>query len=198
MCTDFASLSHTANVHRPAEQCSRWRKTTTGRRRCLPWWTDSSGTHGGRRNHLCLRSCNRCLPSRVAWATRCDRLLAVLTPLDRRRVPRHLRIGGIAHHSDLVTIRRPSALAVVSWDTHKFAAPSQTHPYHSDRTGGMTGQMDHSDITEDPHRETKYRPGPNPHWPVCHRFGPRFNTNRHPRFSPGIFICLHTPWGINH
>ena len=27
---------------------------------------------------------------------------------------------------------------------------------------------------EDPHRETKYRPGPNPHWPVCHRFGPRF------------------------
>ena len=25
---------------------------------------------------------------------------------------------------------------------------------------------------EDPHRETKYRPGPNPHWPVCHRFGP--------------------------
>ena len=179
-------------------KCSRWRKTTTGRRRCSPWWTDSSGTHGGRRNHLCLWSYNRCLPSRVAWATRCDRLLAVLKPLDRRRVPRHLRIGGIAHHSDLVTIRRPSALAVVSWDTHTFAAPSQTHPYHSDRSGGMNGQIDHSDITEDPHRETKYRPGPNPHWPVCHRFGPRFITNSHPRFSPGIFICLHTPWGINH
>ena len=97
-----------------------------------------------------------------------------------------------------VIIRRPSALAVVSWDTHKFAAPSQTHPYHSDRTGGMTGRMDHSDTTEDPHRETKYRPGPNPHWPVCHRFGPRFITNRHPRSSPGLFICLHIPWGINH
>ena len=38
---------------------------------------------------------------------------------------------------------------------------------------------------EDPHRETKYRPGPNPHWPVCHRFGPRFIINRHPRYSPG-------------
>ena len=131
---------------------------TTQRNKCSPWWTDSSGTHGGWQNHLCLQSCNRCLPSRVAWATRCDRLLAVLTPLDKRRVPRHLRIGGIVHHSDLVAIRRPSALAVVSWDTHKFAAPSQTHPYHSDRTGGMTGRMDHSDVTEDPHRETKYRP----------------------------------------
>ena len=58
----------------------------------------------------------------------------------------------------------------------------------------MTGRMDHSDTTEDPHRETKYRPGPNPHCPVCHRFGPHFITNRHPRSSPGIFICLHIPW----
>ena len=27
---------------------------------------------------------------------------------------------------------------------------------------------DPSEVVEDPHRETKYRPGPNPHWPVCH------------------------------
>ena len=121
------------------------------------------------------------------------------TPLDRRRVPRHLRVGGTAHHSDLVvTIRRSSALAVVSWDTRKLAVPSHIHLYHSDRTGGMTGRMDHSDTTADPHRETKYRPGPNPHWPVCHRFGPRFIITRHPRSSPGIFIRLHIPWGINH
>ena len=135
---------------------------------------------------------------RVAWATRCDRLLAVLTPLVRRRVPSHLRIRSIAHHSDLVTIRGPSASAVVNWDTHRFAAPSQTHLYHSDRTGGSIGQMDHSDVTADPHRETKYRPGPNPHWPVCHQFGPRFITDHHPRSSPGKFICLHTPWRFNH
>ena len=125
---------------------------TTGRRRCSPWWTDSSGTHRGRRNHLCLRSCNRCLLSCVAWATRCDRLLAVLTPLDRRQVPRHLRVEVTAHHCDLVaTIRRSSVLAAVSWDTRKLAAPSQIHLYHSDRTVGMTGRMDHSDTTADPH-----------------------------------------------
>ena len=172
---------------------------TTGRRRCSPWWTDSSGTHRGQRNHLCLRSCNRCLLSRVAWATRCDRLLAVLTPLDRCRVPRHLRVEVTAHHSDLVaTIRRSSVSAAVRWDTRKLAAPNQIHLYHSDRTVGMTGRMDRSDTTADPHRETKYRPGPNPHWPVCHRFGPRFIITRHLRSSPGIFIRLHIPWGINH
>ena len=45
--------------------------------------------------------------SRVAWATRCDRLLAVLTPLDRCRVPSRLRIRNIAHHSDLATSSLP-------------------------------------------------------------------------------------------
>ena len=121
-----------------------------------------------------------------------------LDPLDRHRVPSRLRIRNIAHHSDRATIPGPNVLAVVSWDTHKFAAPNRTHLFHSGRTGGLTGQMDHSDVMEDPHRETKYRPGPNPHWPVCHRFGPRFIINRHPRYSPGKFIYLHTLWGINH
>ena len=52
-------------------RCSRWRRMTTGKRRkCSPWWTVSSGAHRGRRNHLCHRSCNRCLLLRVAWATR--------------------------------------------------------------------------------------------------------------------------------
>ena len=37
-----------------------------------------------------------------------------------------------------------------------------------------------------------------PFWPVCHRFGPRFIINRHPRYSPGKFIYLHALWGINH
>ena len=129
---------------------------------------------------------------------RCYRLLAVLTPLDRHRVPSRPRIRNITHHSDRATIPGSNVLAVVSWDTHKFAAPNRTHLLHSGRTGGLTGQMDHSDVMEDPHWETKYRPGPNPHWPVCHRFGPRFIINRHPRYSPGKFIYLHTLWGINH
>ena len=159
---------------------------TTGRRRCSPWWTDSSGTHRGRRNHLCLRSCNRCTPLRVAWAMRCDWIARRFRrSLDRRRVLGHPRIKNIAHHSDHATIPGPNVSAVVSWDTHRFAVPNRTHLFHSGRTDGLIGQMDHSDVMGDPHRETKYRPGPNPHWPVCHRFGPHFIINRHPRYSPG-------------
>ena len=147
----------------------------TGKSRCLPWWTDSSGTHRGRRNHLCRRSCNKCSPSRVAWDTRCDRLLAVPTPLAGHRVPRHHQAKDTAHHFDLVaTIPRWSVSAAVRWD--------------------MDGWSDRSDGPQ----ETKYRPGPDPHWPVCHRFGPRFIITRHLRSSFEIFICLLIPWGINH
>ena len=52
--------------------------------------------------------------------------------------------------------------------THKFVAPNWTHLFRSGQVDGLTGRMDHSEVVEDPHRETKYRPGPNPHWPVCH------------------------------
>ena len=117
VCTYFASMGHTASVHRPAEQVFTLEEDDN-------------------------RKYNRCLPSRVAWVMRCDRLLAVLTPLDRCRVPSRLRIRNIAHHSNLATIRGPNVLAVASWDTHKFVAPNRTHLSHS----GRTGQMDHSDV----------------------------------------------------
>ena len=159
VCTDFASLSHTTSVQR---------RRTTGRRRCSPWWTVSSGTHRGRRNHLCHRSCNRCSLSRIAWATRCDRSRDASTLLDRRRVLDRPRIRIIALLSDHVIIPGLSVSAVVSWDTPKFVAPNRTHLSHSGQVDGWTGRMDPSEIVEDPHRETKYRPGPNPHWPVCH------------------------------
>ena len=172
---------------------------TTRRRRCSPssWWTVSSGTHRGRRNHLYHRSCNRCSLLRVAWATRCDRSLDASTLLDRRRVLDRPRIKNIALHFDHATIPGLNVSAVVSWDTHKFVAPNRTHLFRSGRVDGLTGQMDHSDVVEDPHRETKYRPGPNPHWPVCHRFGPCFIIFCHPSYSSGQFIYPHTPWGFN-
>ena len=136
---------------------------TTGRRRCSPWWTVSSGTHRGRWNHLCHRSCNRCSLLRVARATRCDRSRDASTSLlDRRRILDRPRIRIIALHSDHVIIQGLSVSAVVSWDTPKFVAPNRTHLSHSGQVDGWTGQMDPSEIVEDPHRETKYRPGPNP------------------------------------
>ena len=47
---------------------------------------------------------------------------------------------------------RPNVLAAASWDTHRFVAPNRTHLSHSGWTGGSTGQMDHSDVMEDPRR----------------------------------------------
>ena len=114
VCTDFASLSHTANVHRPAEQVFVLEKDDDREEEMFAVVDRQQGTHGGRWNHLCLRIYSRCSPSHVAWAMRCDRLLAVLTPLDKHRVPSRLRIRNIAHHSDLATIPGPNASAVVS------------------------------------------------------------------------------------
>ena len=122
----------------------------------------------GRRNHLCHRSCNRCSLLRVAWATRCDRLRDALTLLDRHRALDRPRIRIIALHLDHVITPGLSVSAVVSWVIPKFVAPNRIHLCRSGQVDGWTGRTDPSEVVEDPHRETKYRPGPNPHWPVCH------------------------------
>ena len=68
-------------------------------------WTDSSGIHRGRRNHLCHRSCNRCSLLRVAWATRCDRSHDASTRLDRHRALVRPRIRIITLHLDHVILQ---------------------------------------------------------------------------------------------
>ena len=177
-------------------RCSRWKRRTTGRRKCSPWWTDSSGTHRGRRNHLCHRSCNRCSLSRVAWATRCDRSRDASTLLDRHRALDRPRIRIITPHLDHTIIPGLSVSAVVSWDTPKFVAPNRTHLSSFGQVDGKTGRTDPSEIVEDPDRETKYRPGPNPHWPVCHQFGPRFIIFCHLICSSGHFNYPNIRWGF--
>ena len=163
VCTDFASLSHTTNVHRPAEQVFALEEDDDREEEMFAvvdrqqWNTQRAA-----------ESCNRCSLLRVTWATRCDRSLDASTLLDRHRVLDRPRIRNIALHFDHVTIPGLNVSAVVSWDTLKFVVPNRTHLFHSGQVDGWTGRMDPSEIVEDLHRETKYRPGPNPHWPVCH------------------------------
>ena len=194
VCTDFASLSSSPVCTVRRNRCSRWRKTTTKKRRCSPWWTDSSGTRKGRRNHLCHRSCSRCSLSRVAWATKCDQSHAGSTPLDRHRALAKLRMGIIALHLNHATTPGLSVLAAVNWDTLRFAVQNRTHLFRSDQADGSTGRTDLDGIVEHHHRETKYRPGPNPHWPVCHQIGPRFIHTCHFISSSGHFIYFHIRW----
>ena len=106
----------------------------------------------------------------------------------------NLRIGSIALHLNHATTPGLSVLAVVSWDTLKFAVQNRTHLFRSGQVDGSTGRTDLDGIVEHLHRETKYRPGPNPHWPVCHRIGPRFIHACHFIYSPGHFIYFHIRW----
>ena len=175
-------------------RCSRWKRRTIKKRRCSPWWTDSSGTHRGRRNHLCRRSCSRCSLSHVAWDTRCDRFRDASTHLDRHRALDSLQTGIIALHSSLETTPGLSASAAASWDILKFAAPSRTHLFRSGQADGWTGRIDLDGIVEHHHRETKYRPGPDPYWPVCHRIGPHFIHVYQLIYSSRNFIYSHTRW----
>ena len=143
---------------------------------------------------FCHRSCSRCSLSRVTWATRCDQSHAGSTPLDRHRALAKLRIGIIALHLNHATTPGLSVLAAVSWDTLKFAVQNRTHLFRSGQVDGSTGRTDLDGMVEHPHRETKYRPGPNPHWPVCHRIGPRFIHTCHFISSSGHFIYFHIRW----
>ena len=136
VCTDFASLSHTTSVHRPAEQVFALEEEEDREEEMFAMVDDSSGTHRGRRNHLCHRSCSRCLLLHVTWATRCDRSHDASTLLDRLRALDCPRIRIIALHLDHVITPGLSVSAVVSWDTPKFVAPNRTHLFHSGQVDG--------------------------------------------------------------
>ena len=100
VCTDFASLGHTTNVHRPAEQVVALEEDDDREEEMFAVVDRQQwNTRRAAEPPLSPLYYSRCSPSRVAWAMRCDRLLAVLTPLDRHRVPSRLRIRSIAHHS---------------------------------------------------------------------------------------------------
>ena len=176
VCTDFASLSHTTNVHRPAEQVFALEEDDDREEEMFA------------------------MVDRQQWNTQ----RAAEPPLSpelqqmfalARRMGYEMR--PIAHHFDHATIPGLNVSAAVSWDTHKFVVPNRIHLFRSGRVDGLTGQMDHTDAVKDLHRETRDRLGPNPHWPVCHRFGPRFIIICHPSYSSGQFIYPQTPWGFN-
>ena len=193
VCTDFASLSSLPSVHRPAEQVFALEEDDDQEEEMFAVVDRQQWNTQRAANHLCHRSCSRCSLSRVAWATRCDQSHAGSTPLDRHRALAKLRIGIIALHLNHATTPGLSVLAAASWDTLRFAVQTDSSlPFRP--SGWSTGRTDLDGTVEHPHRETKYRPGPNPHWPVCHRIGPRFIHTCHFISSSGHFIYFHIRW----
>ena len=70
VCTDFASLSPTGNIHRPAEQTF----VVEVPRRCSPWGIVPNGRDRVLRSQTCRCRWPRCLPWLGGWGMRCDRL----------------------------------------------------------------------------------------------------------------------------
>ena len=186
VCTDFASLSHTTNVHRPAEQVFALEEDDDREEEMFAV-VDRQQWNTQRAAEPPLS------PELQQMFALARRMGYEMRPIARRfDAPRQTPGPRSSPNKEYRAPFRPRDYsrtkcqsAVVSWDTHRFAVPNRTHLFHSGLTDGLIGQMDHSDVMGDPHRETKYRPGPNPHWPVCHRFGPHFIINCHPSYSPG-------------
>ena len=136
VCTDFASLSHTTSVHRPAEQVFALEEEDDQEEEMFvvvdrQQWNTQRAAEPPLSPELQQISLLR-----VAWATRCDRSRDVSTLLDRHRALGSLRTGIIAPHLDHATTPGLSVSAVVSWDTPKFVVPNRTHLSRSGQADG--------------------------------------------------------------
>ena len=116
VCTDFASLSNTPSVHRPAEQVFALEEEDDQEEEMFA------------------------VVDRQQWNTQ----RAAEPPLspelqqmfDRHRALGSLRTGIIALHLNHATTPGLSVSAVVSWDTPKFVVPNRTHLFRSGQADG--------------------------------------------------------------
>ena len=195
VCTDFASLSSSPSVHRPAEQVFALEEDDDQEEEMFAV-VDRQQWNTQRAAEPPLS------PELQQMFALARRMGYEMRPISRRfDAPRQTPGSRQTPNRDYRAPFKPrdytpglSVLAVVSWDTLRFAVQNRTHLFRSGQVDGSTGRTDLDGIVEHPHRETKYRPGPNPHWPVCHRIGPRFIHACHFINSPGHFIYFHIRW----
>ena len=129
VCTDFASLSPSANIHRPAEQVFAVEDDESGKT-CSPWQIDLSGLARVDPILQCRLRCSKCLLWLGGWGTRCDRLLVGwiihVNHLDLRERLSPL-VRDTVHRSGRVLIFLGSSTsAAVSWNILKLVAQSQS------------------------------------------------------------------------
>ena len=194
VCTDFASLGSSPSVRRPAEQVFALEEDDDQEEEMFAvvdrqQWNTQRAAEPPLSPELQQMFA---LARRMGYEMRpiSRRFDAPRQTPGSRQTPNRI----IALHLNHATTPGLSVLAVVSWDILRFAVQNRTHLFRSGQVDGSTGRTDLDGIVEHPHRETKYRPGPNPHWPVCHRIGPRFIHACHFINSPGHFIYFHIRW----
>ena len=151
VCTNFASLSPSVNIRRPAEQAFAIEEDDESEE-MFAMIARSQWTAQG------VSEPARCLLSQEGWDMRCDRLLIVQTNHRDLRPDRD-----IDHLSGRdVTSPRLSDSAAVRWDIHKLVAQSQIRCFRSSHQVGTCSRIINNSGTPIPHRQTPFRPGPHP------------------------------------
>ena len=187
VCTDFASLSHTTNVHRPAEQVFALEEEDDREEEMFAV-VDRQQWNTQRAAEPPLS------PELQQMFALARRMGYEMRPITRRfDAPRQTPGPRSSPNKEYRAPFRPRDYSRTKCFSCGQLGHTQVHcpkpdsslPFRPD------GWVDRSDGPQrrnggppPPHRETKYRPGPNPHWPVFHRFGPHFIINRHPSYSP--------------
>ena len=133
VCTDFASLSHTTSVHRPAEQVFALEEEEDR--------DEEMFAVVDRQQWNTQRAAEPPLsPELQQMFALARRMGYEMRPIARRfDAPRQApgpRLSQNKGHLDHVITPGLSVSAVVSWDTPKFVAPNRTHLFHSGQVDG--------------------------------------------------------------
>ena len=192
VCTDFASLSSSPSVHRPAEQVFALEEDDDQEEEMFAvvdrqQWNTQRAAEPPLSPEL-----------QQMFALAC-RMGYEMRPISRRfDAPRQTPGSRQTPNRDYRAPFKPRDYSRTKCfscgQLGHTQVQNRTHLFRSGQVDGSTGRTDLDGIVEHPHRETKYRPGPNPHWPVCHRIGPRFIPACHFIYSPGHFIYFHIRW----
>ena len=166
VCTDFASLSPSINIHRPAEQAFAVEEDEDSEE-MFAMMDRSQWTGQGVSEPAITPSLSQmfALAKRMGYEMR---------PIARRAnqppgSPRTPFSSGQGYHSP-----ESSVSAAVRWDICKLVAQRQIRRYRSSHRAGTCSQMTNNSGTPIPLRETPFRPGPHPHRSERHSSGPRF------------------------
>ena len=174
VCTDFASLSLSVNIHRPAEQAFAVEEDEDSEE-MFAMMDRSQWTGQGVSEPAITPSLSQmfALAKRMGYEMRLIARRANEPPGSPRAPFTSGQRYRPPYRQD-ATSPESSVSAAVRWDICKLVAQSRIRRYRSSHRAGTCSQMIHNSGTSIPHRETPFRPGPHPHRSERHSSGPRF------------------------